>query len=98
MAHWLHAQPERVGRIMVLSYGFTAFAGSLFALGFIVGAGWIAAAVLAAPALADELRLGGLLAFLSALGAVQNGMLVGFKAFRDMAIANSLGGAVSATS
>jgi O-antigen/teichoic acid export membrane protein len=96
VAHWLHTQPERVGRIMVLSYGFTIFAGSLFALGFFTGAEWIAAAVLAAPTLADELRLGGVLAFLSALAAVQNGMLMGFKAFRDMAVANSLGGAASA--
>ena len=96
VAYWLHTEPERVSRVMVLSYGFTAFAGSLFALGFFAGAEWIAAAVLAAPTLADELRLGGLLAFLSALAAVQNGMLMGFKAFRDMAVANSLGGAASA--
>jgi O-antigen/teichoic acid export membrane protein len=52
--------------------------------------------VLAAPALADQLRLGGVLALLSALAAVQSGMLVGFKAFRDMATANFLGGIASA--
>jgi O-antigen/teichoic acid export membrane protein len=97
VAHWLHAEPERIGRIMVLCYGFTALTGGLFAIGFTVGADWIAAAVLAAPALADELRLGGLLAFLYALVAVQSGMLIGFKAFRDMAIANFLGGIASAT-
>jgi O-antigen/teichoic acid export membrane protein len=97
VASWLQAEPERVPRIMVLCYGFTALTGGLFAIGFTVGADWIAAAVLAAPALADELRLGGLLALLYALVAVQSGMLIGFKAFRDMAIANFLGGVVTAT-
>ena len=67
VAHWLHAEPERVGQVMVLCYGFTTLTGSLFATGFIVGADWIAATVFSAPALADELRLGGLLAFLYAL-------------------------------
>lgn len=97
VASWLQAEPERVPRIMVLCYGFTALTGGLFAIGFTVGADWIAAAVLAAPALADELRLGGLLALLYALVAVQSGMLIGFKAFRDMAIANFLGGVATAT-
>jgi O-antigen/teichoic acid export membrane protein len=96
VAHWLRAEPERVPRIMILCYGFTVLTGSLFATGFIIGGDWIAATVLAAPALADELRLGGLLAALYALAAVQNGMLIGFKAFRDMAMVNFLGGATSA--
>ena len=97
VASWLQAEPERVPRIMVLCYGFTALMGGLFAIGFTVGADWIAATVLAEPALADELRLGGVLAFLVALASVQNGMLIGFKAFRDMAIANFLGGVATAT-
>jgi O-antigen/teichoic acid export membrane protein len=96
VASWLQADPERVPRIMVLCYGLTTLAGGLFAIGFIVGADWIAAVVLAAPALADELGLGGLLALLVALAAVQNGMLIGFKAFRDMALANFLGGTATA--
>jgi O-antigen/teichoic acid export membrane protein len=96
VARWLPGEPERVPRIMALCYAFTALTGGLFALAFIAGADWIAAVVLAAPALADGLRFGGLLAFLVALGAVQNGMLIGFKAFRDMAMANFLGGAASA--
>jgi O-antigen/teichoic acid export membrane protein len=97
VASWLQAEPERVPRIMLLCYGFTIFVGGLFALGFTLGADWIAAAMLATPSLADELRLGGLLALLYALVAVQSGMLIGFKAFRDMAIANFLGGIVIAT-
>jgi O-antigen/teichoic acid export membrane protein len=97
VAQWLHAEPERVSRIVLLCYGFTCLTGGLLAIGFFFGADWIAAAVLAAPALADELVVGGVLAFLSALTAVQNGVLIGFKAFRDMAIANFLGGTVSAT-
>jgi O-antigen/teichoic acid export membrane protein len=96
VASWLQADPERVPRIMILCYGMTTLTGGLFAIGFIVGADWIASVVLASPALADELRLGGLLAFLVALGAVQHGMLIGFKAFRDMALANFLGGTATA--
>ena len=97
VAQWLHAAPERVGRIMILCYGFTTLTGGLLAVGLVAGADWIAAAVLAAPGLAEELRLGGLLAFLYALAAVQSGMLIGFKAFRDMAMVNFLGGIASAT-
>ena len=97
IARWLPGEPDRVPRIMALCYGFTALTGGLFALGFIVGADPIAVDVLAAPALAEQLRLGGVLAFLAALTAVQSGMLIGFKAFRDMATANLLGGIASAT-
>jgi O-antigen/teichoic acid export membrane protein len=97
VARWLLEEPSRVPRIMALCYGFTALTGGLFAIGFIVGADAIAANMLATPALADEVRLGGVLAFLAALTAVQSGMLTGFKAFRDMAIANLLGGTASAT-
>jgi EPS I polysaccharide export inner membrane protein EpsE len=92
VAHSLKVESERIGRIMVLCYGFTTLTGFLLALVFLVGSYWIATVVLAAPALADELRLAGLLAFLVALVAVQSGMLIGFKAFRDMAIASFLGG------
>jgi O-antigen/teichoic acid export membrane protein len=97
IARWLHTEPERVGRIMVLCYGFTALTGGLIGAGFIVGADWIAATVFLAPALADEFRFGGLLAVFNALSGVQSGMLIGFKAFRDMAMANFLGGIASAT-
>jgi O-antigen/teichoic acid export membrane protein len=97
VASWLQAEPERVPRVMVLCYGFTALTGGLFAIGFVVGSDWIAARVLSTPALADELRLAGVLAFLAALSAVQSGMLIGFKAFRDMAIANFFGGVATAT-
>jgi O-antigen/teichoic acid export membrane protein len=97
IARWLPGEPDRVPRIMALCYGFTALTGGLFALGFVVGADSIAVDVLAAPALAEQLRLGGVLAFLAALTAVQSGMLLGFKAFRDMALVNFLGGVASAT-
>lgn len=95
VARWLAAEPERVTRIIVLCYGFTAFAGGLFALGLSAAAEPIAAVVLAAPALADELRFGALLMLVVAIVAVQNGMLIGFKAFRDMAMANLISGTAS---
>jgi O-antigen/teichoic acid export membrane protein len=97
VASWLQAEPERVPRTMVLCYGVTALTGGLFAVGFVVGADWIATVVLGAPSLAEELRLGGALAFLVALGGVQTGMLIGFQAYRDMAIANFLGGTATAS-
>ena len=97
IARWLPGEPDRVPKVMALCYGFTALTGGLLALGFIVGADPIAVDVLAAPALAEQLRLGGVLAFLAALTAVQGGMLVGFKAFREMATVNLLGGIASAT-
>jgi O-antigen/teichoic acid export membrane protein len=96
VARWRKADPERAGRVIVLCYAFASFSGGLVLLGLAAGAQAIADAVLAAPALSDELRIAGFLGFAVTLSAVQTGMLIGFQAYRDMAAANFVGGAASA--
>jgi O-antigen/teichoic acid export membrane protein len=96
VARWRKTDPERVGRIIVLCYGFTLLSAGLFLLGLAAGAEPIAAKVLAAPALVPELYVAGFLMFAVTLSAVQTGMLIGFQAYRDMAAANLVGGAASA--
>jgi O-antigen/teichoic acid export membrane protein len=96
VARWRKVDPERSGRIIVLCYAFAFFSGGLFLLGLAVGGEPIADAVLASPALSDELHIAGFLVFAVTLSAVQTGMLIGFQAYRDMAAANLVGGAASA--
>jgi O-antigen/teichoic acid export membrane protein len=96
VARWRKTDPERAGRIIVLCYGFAFLSGGMFLLGLAAGAEPIADAVLAAPELADALRIAGFLMFAVTLSALQTGMLIGFQAYRDMAAANLVGGAASA--
>jgi O-antigen/teichoic acid export membrane protein len=96
VARWRKADPERAGRIIVLCYGFAFICGGMFLLGLAAGAERIAETVLAAPELAGELTIAGFLMFAATLSAVQTGMLIGFQAYRDMAVANLVGGAASA--
>jgi O-antigen/teichoic acid export membrane protein len=96
VARWRKTDPERAGRVIVLCYGFTLVTGGTLLLGLAAGAEFIADAVLAAPELAGELFIAGFLLFAVTLSAVQTGMLIGFQAYRDMAVANLIGGAASA--
>jgi O-antigen/teichoic acid export membrane protein len=96
VARWRSVDPERAGRIIVLCYAFTLLSAAAFLLALAAGAEGIAATVLAAPELADELRIAGFLMFAVTLSAVQTGMLIGFQAYRDMATANLVGGTASA--
>jgi O-antigen/teichoic acid export membrane protein len=96
IARWRKADPERAGRVIVLCYGFSFIFGGLCLLGLAGGSQHFAEAVLATPQLGDELYIAGFLMFAATLSAVQSGMLIGFQAYRDMAIANSVGGTASA--
>jgi O-antigen/teichoic acid export membrane protein len=96
IARWRKADPDRAGRIIVLCYAFTLVSGSIFLFGLAGGGERVAATLLAAPELADDLSIAGYLMFAVTLSAVQSGMLIGFQAYREMAAANLVGGIASA--
>lgn len=84
--------PERAGRILVLSGIVAAVSGACLALVLTIIAPWLATHTLAAPQLAGLLRIGALLLFLSSLNGAQVGALAGFEAFRTIARVNLLTG------
>jgi O-antigen/teichoic acid export membrane protein len=72
----------RAGRIVSLSLRIT-YATGLFASGIVFFlADQLAVGVLAAPNLAQEIRIASVLIFLGAITSVQSGALSGFEAFR----------------
>lgn len=92
IAEFKTKDPEMVGRIMSQSGLVAAIAGGIMALMVIAFAPWLATQVLAAPHLANLLRMGSIVLFLSAFNGYQNGALSGFEAFRAIARVNLLSG------
>lgn len=92
VARWRKADPDRAVRLIVMCLGLPPLIGGILVLGLLAGADWLAGVVLRSPELALELRLGGAITVISAVSAVQIGLLIGFQAFRDMAVANLIGG------
>ena len=87
--------PVRVGRILGLSTLVACFTGGLMALGLMVFAPWLAEHTINAPHLTEQLRIGAVLLFFSALNGAQTGALSGFEAFRVIARVNFLVGIIS---
>ena len=87
--------PVRVGRILGLSTLVACFTGGLMALGLMVFAPWLAEHTINAPHLTEQLRIGAVILFFSALNGAQTGALSGFEAFRAIAKVNFLVGIIS---
>lgn len=77
--------PERIGRIIGLTYWVSWTAGGFMALTCYVAAPWLAATTINAPHLAPEIRLASLLLLISAGFGPQTNILSGFQAFRAVA-------------
>ena len=92
VARWRRDDPDKVSRLILLCLGVPLVLGGALSSGLWGGAEWLAGEVLRVPELAPELRIAGVLTVGVALVAVQHGILVGFQAFRDMALANLLAG------
>ncbi len=84
--------PARAGRVLALSNMTAAVSGAAFAILVYVLAPWLAGRYLAAPNLANPLRIGGLLLFFGAVNGAQAGGLAGFEAFRAIARIQCLSG------
>ena len=95
VAEFRQTDPEKTGRIIILTEIVAIFAGGLMALGLIIFAQWLAENTINAPQLAGSLRIGSLVTFLSALNGAQIGALSGFEAFKTIAYVNFFVGLVS---
>jgi O-antigen/teichoic acid export membrane protein len=85
----------RAGRIIAICSVAALVTGGLISLALLVCAPFLAAHTLAAPHLTVEIRIASLLLVLNALNGAQTGALSGFEAFKAIARANVLRGAVS---
>ena len=85
VAEYRQRDPERAGRILALSGAMAVATGFVFATVLFLLAPWLATHTLAAPQLANSLRIGCLLLFVAALNGAQNGALCGFEAFKSQA-------------
>jgi O-antigen/teichoic acid export membrane protein len=79
------SEPVRAGHILGLMSQVAAISGGAVALILFTLAPWLAARMLNAPHLADELRIGCILLFLNALDGVQTGALAGLEGFKSIA-------------
>jgi len=84
--------PERAGRRVTLATTIALISGTLMALVLLALSGVIASSVLSAPHLTVELQVATALVLLGTINGVQTGALVGFGAFRTLAILNSIRG------
>lgn len=98
IAEYKNSNPKRASRILALSGVFAFSIGFLIALSVFISAPWLSKSILKAPQLADDLQIGALILWLSALNGVQVGALVGFEAFRTIAKINILISLVSVVS
>ena len=81
-----------IGSLILLSIGISL----LVSLIFFSAAPWISDYMLDNPSLSIYLRLTALIVILDALNGVQNGVLIGFGAFKKMAVINTVVGMCSA--
>jgi O-antigen/teichoic acid export membrane protein len=80
--------PSRAARILALSTRFSVLASGTAAIMLAAAAPWLAGHSLAAPQLAEPLRISALLLFLSGVSGAQLGALAGFQAFPAIALVN----------
>jgi O-antigen/teichoic acid export membrane protein len=92
VAEFRRTDPARAGRIIAWTQMSAALLGGLFAFGCMVLSPWLSAHVLAEPRLALPLQSAAALVFCNTLQGVQTGALIGFEAFRAVAVVNAIGG------
>ena len=95
VAEYRKTDPGKAGRILGLSWLISAISGFAFTLVVLIFAAIIAEHALAAPEIANLLRIGSIIIFLGALNGTQTGALAGFEAFRTIAKINFFAGLLS---
>jgi O-antigen/teichoic acid export membrane protein len=86
VAEFREKDPAKAGRILALSGVVAWVTGGVASLALALAAPWLAEHTIAAPQLADELRIGSLLVLLGAVNGAQTGALAGFEAFKRIAV------------
>lgn len=95
VAEFVKADKEKTGRILGLTISFGVLMGLIVGIVFYVMAPWLASETLHAPEIVNELRIGALILFFSALNGAQMGALQGFIAFKKIAKINAIQAVIS---
>jgi O-antigen/teichoic acid export membrane protein len=92
IAEYKNSNPERASRILTLSALFAIGTASLVAITVFFSSSWLATNTINAPHLANELKVGAFILWVSAINGAQTGVLIGFEAFRTIAKINIIVG------
>lgn len=84
--------PDKTGKIIGLTTIFAGGIGLIIAIAILVTAPFLAEKTINAPHLVNEIRLGAVILFFSALNGALTGILVGFQAFKSIAKINFFAG------
>lgn len=82
--------PQLAGEVMSLTTLVSAASGAVIAMVFLIAADWLAAHALAAPQLADVLRISSIAVFFASLNGAQGGAMSGFEAFGRLTILSTV--------
>ena len=83
------ARTLRICRLLQLVCVWTGLAGALL---IFAGAGWMTRWLFGVSELETAVRMGTVFVFFSCLNGLQSGVLAGFEAYRDLALAGMVGG------
>lgn len=83
---------DKTGKIIGLTTLFAGGTGGIIAITILIAAPFLAEKTINAPHLVNEIRLGALMLFFSALNGAQTGTLAGFEAFKTIAKVNLIAG------
>jgi O-antigen/teichoic acid export membrane protein len=95
IAEFRETNKVKTGKIIGLSTIFAGITGSIIAIIILLTAPAIASKTINAPHLVNELRLGAIMLFFSALNGAQTGTLAGLEAFKSIAKVNLIAGLTS---
>lgn len=95
VAEFRRSDPARAGRIIALASATAWISSSIFAAALFFAAPLVAKHVLAAPNLAELLRIGSLLLLFSGVNGAQTGSLSGFEAFKTISNVNLIAGVLT---
>lgn len=86
ISEYREEQKERTVSIYLLTNSFAVITGVIITLVILILADFLAETTLNAPHLADSLKVGAVLLFVTVLNGAQNGTLSGFENFKSIAI------------
>lgn len=82
----------KTGKIIGLTTLFAGATGAIIAITILISAPFLAERTINAPHLTNEIRLGAVMLFFSAINGAQTGTLAGFEAFKTIAKVNLISG------
>jgi O-antigen/teichoic acid export membrane protein len=85
----------KTGKIIGLTTLFAGGTGGIIAIAILIAAPFLAEKTINAPQLVNEIRLGAVILFFSAINGAQTGILAGFEAFKTIAKVNLLAGVLA---